>query len=61
MGGTDLDWAALERAAAENLKRVLRPQVDASAAIEPDFAPTPGLTRLVAFLETKTVWHPKGR
>ena len=61
VGGTDLDWAALERAAAENLKRVLRPQVDASAAIEPDFAPTPGLTRLVAFLETKTVWHPKGR
>ncbi|MGH3740425.1 MAG: aldehyde dehydrogenase family protein [Micromonosporaceae bacterium] len=44
----------LERAAAENLKRVLRP------AGETDWFPDPGATRLTAFLETKTVWHPKG-
>jgi acyl-CoA reductase-like NAD-dependent aldehyde dehydrogenase len=43
----------LERAAAENLKRVLRPS-------SPDWAEDPGLRRMVAFLETKTVWHPKG-
>jgi acyl-CoA reductase-like NAD-dependent aldehyde dehydrogenase len=44
----------LERSAAENLKRVLRP------AATPDWAADPGLGRLTAFLETKTVWHPKG-
>jgi acyl-CoA reductase-like NAD-dependent aldehyde dehydrogenase len=44
----------LEIAAADNLKRVLRPQpVD-------DWAAMPGLERLTAFLETKTVWHPTG-
>jgi acyl-CoA reductase-like NAD-dependent aldehyde dehydrogenase len=45
--------ADLERAAAENLKRVLRPA-------RPDWTADPGLGRMVAFLETKTVWHPKG-
>ena len=30
-------------------------------AVEPDFSATPDLSRLSAFLETKTVWHPKGR
>ncbi|PRH81201.1 aldehyde dehydrogenase [Streptomyces solincola] len=44
----------LEIAAADNLKRVLRP------AEAPDFAADPGLARLTAFLETKTVWHPTG-
>jgi hypothetical protein len=43
----------LERAAAENLKRVVRPAT-------PDWTADPGLDRLVAFVETKTVWHPKG-
>ncbi|MEU5539181.1 aldehyde dehydrogenase family protein [Streptomyces sp. NPDC020362] len=44
----------LEIAAADNLKRVLRPQgVDTWAA-------TPGIERMTAFLETKTVWHPTG-
>jgi acyl-CoA reductase-like NAD-dependent aldehyde dehydrogenase len=44
---------ALEGAAAGTLKRVLRPgQVDWSA--------DPGLSRMTALLETKTVWHPKG-
>ncbi|MFI7138127.1 aldehyde dehydrogenase family protein [Streptomyces massasporeus] len=43
----------LEMAAADNLKRVLRPQ-------PVDYAETPGTDRLTAFLETKTVWHPTG-
>jgi acyl-CoA reductase-like NAD-dependent aldehyde dehydrogenase len=58
---TDVEWGALEEAAAENLKRVLRPAGPGAEAIEPDFEPTPDLVRLTAFLETKTVWHPKGR
>ncbi|MDQ0992701.1 aldehyde dehydrogenase family protein [Streptomyces sp. V3I7] len=46
----------LEIAAADNLKRVLRPQpVD-----EVDWSATPGIDRMTAFLETKTVWHPTG-
>ena len=44
---------ALEVAAADNLKRVLRPRPT-------DWTATPGLDRLVAHLETKTVWHPIG-
>ncbi|MFF5843580.1 aldehyde dehydrogenase family protein [Streptomyces massasporeus] len=43
----------LEIAAADNLKRVLRPQ-------PVDYAEAPGIDRLTAFLETKTVWHPTG-
>ncbi|MFJ6794734.1 aldehyde dehydrogenase family protein [Streptomyces sp. NPDC091268] len=44
----------LEIAAADNLKRVLRPQpVD-------DWTADPGTARMTAFLETKTVWHPTG-
>jgi acyl-CoA reductase-like NAD-dependent aldehyde dehydrogenase len=46
---------ALEEAAAENLKRVVR-----APAAEPDWSADPGLERLTAFLETKTVWHPTG-
>ena len=38
-------------AAAENLKRVVR-------AGEADWTLTPGLGRMRAYLETKTVWHP---
>ena len=45
----------LEQAAAENLKRVLRP-----AKAPQDWREAPGTTRLTAFLETKTVWHPVG-
>ena len=45
----------LEAAAAENLKRVVRPPED-----EPDWAADPGLDRMTAFLEIKTVWHPVG-
>jgi acyl-CoA reductase-like NAD-dependent aldehyde dehydrogenase len=63
-GAADADnlaWADLERAGAENLKRVLRPAGKGAAAVEPDWARTPDLTRIKAYLETKTVWHPKGR
>jgi acyl-CoA reductase-like NAD-dependent aldehyde dehydrogenase len=45
----------LEEAAAENLKRVLR-----APDAEPDWTRPPGLDRITAFLETKTVWHPIG-
>ena len=44
--------ADLEREAAENLKRVPRLPVD--------WAADPGTGRMTAFLETKTVWHPRG-
>jgi acyl-CoA reductase-like NAD-dependent aldehyde dehydrogenase len=43
----------LQRAAAENLKRVVH-------LPEPDWNETPDLDRLTAYLETKTVWHPIG-
>ncbi len=46
---------ALEREAAENLKRVLR-----APDAEPDWTVEPDLERMTAFLETKTVWHPIG-
>jgi acyl-CoA reductase-like NAD-dependent aldehyde dehydrogenase len=54
-----VDWADLERGAAGNLKRVLRPCGDGAEAVEPDWSRTPGLTRMAAHLETKTVWHPR--
>ena len=43
----------LEVAAADNLKRVHRRR-------DEDWAATPSLQRLKAFVETKTVWHPVG-
>jgi acyl-CoA reductase-like NAD-dependent aldehyde dehydrogenase len=46
---------SLEAAAAETLKRVVRPSADPV-----DWTADPGLSRLTSFLETKTVWHPKG-
>jgi acyl-CoA reductase-like NAD-dependent aldehyde dehydrogenase len=46
---------ALEEAAAENLKRVLR-----APDAEPDWTVEPGIGRMTTFLETKTVWHPIG-
>jgi acyl-CoA reductase-like NAD-dependent aldehyde dehydrogenase len=56
VGVADADLAKeLELAAAENLKRVLRVPDQA-----PDWSADPGLGRLSAFLETKTVWHPIG-
>ncbi|MFA9446940.1 aldehyde dehydrogenase family protein [Egicoccus sp. AB-alg6-2] len=51
------DTAELQAAAAENVKRVLK-----VPTTEPDWTRTPaGPRRIVAFCETKTVWHPKGR
>jgi len=50
-----VDPVALEVAAAENLKRVLR-----APDAEPDWTEAPTLDRMTAFLETKTVWHPIG-
>ncbi|MFJ9617398.1 aldehyde dehydrogenase family protein [Streptomyces noursei] len=52
--GADAESAKeLETAAADNLKRVLRPRAQ-------DWSADPGTDRLLAFLETKTVWHPMG-
>jgi YD repeat-containing protein len=54
-GVTDPDLATtLERDAAENLKRIIRPKASTDWTAEPD------IDRMLAFLETKTVWHPKG-
>ena len=44
----------LEQAAAENLKRLRRAELD------PDWTADPGLDRITSFLEIKTVWHPVG-
>ena len=54
-------WGELEAVAADNLKRVLRPAGSGPDALEPDWTLSPGLERITAFLETKTVWHPRGR
>jgi acyl-CoA reductase-like NAD-dependent aldehyde dehydrogenase len=43
----------LEIAAADNVKRVRRPDTT-------DWTADPGLSRMRSFLETKTVWHPIG-
>ena len=43
----------LERAAADTIKRVVRP-------ISTDWTASPGLDRLSSFVEFKTVWHPIG-
>jgi acyl-CoA reductase-like NAD-dependent aldehyde dehydrogenase len=56
---TGVDDAALARTleenAADNLKRVVR-----APATPIDWTADPGIGRMTAFLETKTVWHPKG-
>ncbi|MCK2214841.1 aldehyde dehydrogenase family protein [Actinomadura sp. ATCC 31491] len=53
-GVTDTELALrCEQEAAENLKRVLRPAQE-------DWTVDPGIGRMTRFLETKTVWHPKG-
>jgi acyl-CoA reductase-like NAD-dependent aldehyde dehydrogenase len=45
--------ADLQATAADNVKRVYVPRNE-------DWAVAPGLSRLNAFVETKTVWHPIG-
>jgi acyl-CoA reductase-like NAD-dependent aldehyde dehydrogenase len=55
LAGAPADLAAeLERQAATNVKRVLRPQNDV------DWMAPPTPRRMLSFLETKTVWHPIG-
>ena len=49
-GAGALEWVDLQIAAADTLKRVVAP--------EPG-VPAPTLERIVAFTETKTVWHTK--
>lgn len=54
-GVADLGLATeLERAGAQNLKRVR------GSEPAPDWTADPGLDRIASFLETKTVWHPVG-
>jgi acyl-CoA reductase-like NAD-dependent aldehyde dehydrogenase len=52
-GAAPDDRADLQRAAADNVKRVYAPA-------DGDWSDDPGLGRLAAFVETKTVWHPIG-
>jgi acyl-CoA reductase-like NAD-dependent aldehyde dehydrogenase len=52
-GASDSLAEDLTVAAAENLKRVVR-------AGEEDWTTNPGVERMLAYLETKTVWHPVG-
>lgn len=52
----DITWGELEADAAENLKRVRRP----AGGSEGDWLHTQSLEPILAFTETKTVWHPKG-
>jgi acyl-CoA reductase-like NAD-dependent aldehyde dehydrogenase len=49
-GAEQLDWVDLQISAADTLKRVLMPVAG---------IPEPALDRMVAFTETKTVWHTK--
>jgi acyl-CoA reductase-like NAD-dependent aldehyde dehydrogenase len=51
-GAGELDWVDLQIAAADTLKRVLPPEQGEDAA-------APSLDRIIAFTETKTVWHTK--
>jgi len=56
-GAVPADRAGLEEAAAGNVKRVYAAGRDWAAE---DWTVTPSLGRMLAFLETKTVWHPIG-
>jgi len=50
LAGSDGDSAELERAAADNVKRVVHGVADSQSPWE-----------IAAFLELKTVWHPVGQ
>jgi acyl-CoA reductase-like NAD-dependent aldehyde dehydrogenase len=52
-GADGAERTALQVAAADNVKRVFVPR-------STDWAADPGMSRLGAFVETKTVWHPIG-
>lgn len=53
-GASELDWAKLEAAAAQNLKRVIRP------GTYPRDEATGSFSHILNLMELKTVWHPKG-
>ena len=55
-GATGEDVAELERLAAENVKRVVRPARNG----ELDWTVEPTPRRMLALTELKTVWHPQG-
>jgi acyl-CoA reductase-like NAD-dependent aldehyde dehydrogenase len=56
LAGASPDLAEeLERQAATNVKRVLRP-----ATSDVDWTASPTPRRMLSFIETKTVWHPVG-
>jgi len=60
VAGAPADIATdLERAAADNLKRILR-RSPADVGGDIDWTAAPSPARMLAFLETKTVWHPIG-
>lgn len=48
-GAGSIDWIPLEEAAAETIKRVVRPSADLGGSLQ----------KIAAFTETKTVWHTK--
>ena len=52
-GVADTDRVPLQVAAAENVKRVFSPRAE-------DWNAAPGIARMGAFVETKSVWHPIG-
>jgi acyl-CoA reductase-like NAD-dependent aldehyde dehydrogenase len=63
-GAGEVDWAGLETAAARTLTRVVRPGTGSDGSSNDEIgwaAAPPGPHRALAFTETKTVWHPKGR
>ncbi len=61
VGAEGVTWGELEAAAADSVKRVLRPAVVRRGDdAEPDWTEAPRPQRILAFTETKTVWHPKG-
>ncbi|MPV51110.1 aldehyde dehydrogenase family protein [Pseudactinotalea sp. HY160] len=56
VGAENVTWGELEAAAADSLKRVRRPAAEEG----PDWTAEQSLRGILAYTETKTVWHPKG-
>ncbi|WP_163542735.1 aldehyde dehydrogenase family protein [Occultella kanbiaonis] len=56
LGADGITWGELEADAAGTVKRVLRPADDD----EGSWAEGQSLNAILAYTETKTVWHPKG-
>jgi acyl-CoA reductase-like NAD-dependent aldehyde dehydrogenase len=56
LGADGISWGELEAAAADSVKRVLRPAGDD----EGSWTDAQSLNAILAYTETKTVWHPKG-